>query len=390
MLISIRKVFFNLKVAQLILGIALVLLGIQLFQLSQYSERLVALKNQHLLIEKIINTDLNDPKMASILINGAISEISLSVKLSGEEALLDSFVASNEEQASLLRSLEVSSVAFCDNALIWSASQQISRESEHTRMMTARTAYLADISHMMDYQIHIVNQAISTSKMTAIILFLAGLALFLLYRHRLNQIYSDIDMMCSVDIDGEKKSIFTEEIDFIHKRLMRKSFQTSVNPSMIHPDSGLNNEKGLLTAFNTKKSGKSGNAVFLALFEIDHHVSLVNTHTKEDMSVIYKKLGDIISLFEQPFDVLAHMDDDHLVMLMSRGSKQMALEECEKIIQTVEESSFVTSKGPIKITLSGGLLLKPPSKSIDETVQDALQLIETAKENGGNRVAQLR
>jgi len=390
MLISIRKVFFNLKTALLILGIGVTILAAQLFHISQYSERLGALKNQHLLIEKIINTELSDPKMAAILINGAVSEITLSVKLSGEQAFLDSYVNSNEEQASLLRSLEISSQAFRENALVWSEALTISKDSSHARMMNARTAFLSDIDRMIDYQIHIIQESIATAKMVAILLLITGLIVFLLYRYRLNQIYSDIDKACSVDTDGSAKLVSTQEIDFLLKRLIRKSSQGSLNPNLINPLSGLSNEKGLITTFNAKKSGKSGNTVFLSLFEIDHYTSLINTHSKEDMGNLFKKLGDILTMYEQPLDVIAHMENDRLVFLMSRNSKQVALQEAEKIIHTVEESSFTTAQGPLKITLSAGFLLKPPAKSIDEAVEDGLKLIEKAKENGGNRVIQHR
>ncbi|MDD2780652.1 diguanylate cyclase [Sulfuricurvum sp.] len=390
MLISIRKVFFNLKTALMLLGFGITFLSIQLFHISQYTDRLAALKNQHLLIAKIINTDLSDPKMGSILINGAISEITLSVKRSGEEAFLDSFVTSNEEQASLLRSLEISSETFRDAALLWSESLVMSKNSSHDRMMNARAAFLSDIDSMIDYQIHIIQESITTAKMVSILLFFIGLIVFLLYRYRLNQIYSDIDKACSVDVDGSVKLVKTEEVDFILKRLMRKSSLSSLNPNLIHPSSGLNNEKGLTYAFNAKKAGKSGNTVFLVLFEIDHYVSLINTHSKEDMSNMFKKLGDILNMYEQPLDVIAHIDNDRLIFLMSRNSKQLAFQEAEKIIHTVEESSFSTAKGPIKITLSGGFLLKPPAKSIDEATTEAIALIEKAKEIGGNRIAQQR
>jgi hypothetical protein len=273
MLISIRKVFFNLKNALMFLGIGVFILTFQLFHLSQYSERLGALKNQHLLIHKIINTDLNDPKMASIMINGALSEIELSVKLSGKEAFLDSFINSNEEQASLLRSLVVSSEAFRDQVLIWSESLAISEKSSRARMLNARTAYLADIDRMTDYQIHLIQESIDTAKMIAFVVLMAGLLVFLLYRYRLNQIYRDIHKACSVDTDGTRKVIATQEIDFLLKRL-RKSSQDSLNPNLLNPLSGLNNEKGLINAFNAKKAGKAGNTVFLALFEIDHYSSL--------------------------------------------------------------------------------------------------------------------
>lgn len=388
MLISIRKVFFNLKTALLILGIGGMILTAQLFHIAQYSERLGALKTQHLLIEKIIHTDLSDPKMADILINGAVSEISLSVKLSGEEALLDAFVNSNEEQASLLRSLEISSQAFQDNALLWSEALSISKDSAHMRMMSARSAFLADIDRMMDYQVHIIQESIATAKIVAIVLFITGFLVFLLYRYRLNQIYNDIDKACSIDTDGSTKLVATQEIDFLLKRLIRKSSQSSLNPNLINPLSGLNNEKGLINAFSAKKSGKAGNTVFLSLFEIDNYSSLVDTLSKEDMGNIFKKLGEILNMYEQPLDVIAHTDDNHLVFLMSRNSKQLALNESEKIIHTVEESSFTTAQGPIKITLSAGFLLKPPAKSINEAVEQALILIAKAKETGGNRIIQ--
>ncbi|MGA9046541.1 GGDEF domain-containing protein [Sulfuricurvum sp.] len=389
MLISIRKVFFNLKNALLFLGIGVFILTLQLFYLSQYSERLGALKNQHLLINKIINTDLSDPKMASIMINGALSEIELSVKVSGKEAFLDSFINSNEEQASLLRSLVVSSEAFRDNALIWSESLAISEKSSRARMLNARTAYLTDIDRMTDYQIHLIQESIDTAKMIALVVVMAGLLVFLLYRYRLDQIYRDIHKACSVDTDGTRKVIATQEIDFLLKRL-RKSSQDSLNPNLLNPLSGLNNEKGLINAFNAKKAGKAGNTVFLALFEIDRYATLINTLSKEDLKNLFNKLGEMFTMYEQPLDVIAHMDDDRLIFLMSRSSKKTAFEECEKIIQSVKESSFTTAQGPIKITLSAGFLLKPPVKTIDEGVQQALQLIENAKENGGNCIVQLR
>jgi GGDEF domain-containing protein len=389
-MVSIRKIFFNLKIVLLILSASVTVIGVQLFHISQYSERLSALKNQHLLIDKIINTDLSDPKMASILINGALSEIELSVKLSGQEVLLDAFVTSNEEQASLLRSLGISSAAFRDSALIWSESLAMSRASENTRMMNARAAFLADIDRMMDYQIHVINQSIASAKMTAIILFFFTLIIFFLYRYRLNQIYLDIDQACSIDIDGSKKEAATHEVDFILKRLLRRSYQNALNPTLIHPVSGLNNAKGLSAIFNAKKAGKAGNMVFLALFEIDQYELIINTLSKEDIENLFKKLGEIISMYEQPLDVIAHMEDDRFAFLLSRNSKQLALQECETIVQSIQESGFSAELGPIKITVSAGFLLKPPSKSIEETVEDAIKLIDKAKENGGNRVAQIR
>ena len=390
MFVSIRKVFFNLKNVFLALGAGVTLLMLHLFHISEYTERLSALKNQHLLIEKIINTDLTDPQMASILINASIAEISLAVKLSGQEALFDAFLNSNEEQASLLRSLEVSSKSFQEYALGWAQSRAEQREASQARMMSARSAYLSDIDRMLDYQVHITSESVATAKMSAIVIFLMGLVAFLFYRFRLNQIYHDIHTACSVDIDGSRHTPKTHEIDFILKQMARKPQQTASSPNLTHPMSGLNNEKGMFTAFNAKKADRAGNNVFLCLFEIDGFEALEAVHTQTDLGNVFQKIGEIISFYEQPLDVIAHTDDNHIVFIMSRNSKKAALEECEHIVRSVQESAFPTAKGIIRITISGGFLLKTPIKSLEEVMDDARKLITLAQENGGSRVAQLR
>jgi GGDEF domain-containing protein len=388
--LSIRKIFFNLKIALLLLGIGVSILTVELFHLAQYSEHLSALKNQHLLIEKVISSDTRDLKMAAILVKGSLCEIDLSVKQSGDETFFDSLITSNIEQASLRRSLSISSQNFKDNALLWIESPALTHDLMHEKMMSARSAYLMDINRMVDYQIHGMGEAVSMTKITVLIIFVLGLVTFLLYRHRLTQIYHDVHHACAVDINGTHFNAFTKEFDFILKRLARKSSQIVTNPSLLHSHSGLNNEKGLLNTFNAKKAGRATNTLFLCIFEIDHYTSLVNSLSKEDMAALFKKLGDILAMYEQPLDTIAHLKNDQLVFFLSRSSKDSALSECEKIIQSVAESTFSTVQGLIKITLSAGFLLKAPVKSLDEVIDEGRKLIEKAKEHGGNRIAQLR
>lgn len=390
MLLSIRKIFFNLKFALLTIVGGMILLSLQLCHISSYSDRLSALKNQHALIEKAIKADLSDINMANIVIHSTLSELSLSVKRSGEEEIFDSIVTSNDEQASLLRSLTLSSDMFQKATMAWIVSPSTQREDTFKDVLSARSAFITDIDHMIDYQIHSIAQAIATAKMTGIILLIIILITFFLYRYRLNQIHHDIEKACAVDIDGSKPEVLTEEIDFVMKRLARKSSLITVSPALLHPLSGLTNEKGMVSLFNAKKLSKSGNTLFLCLFEIDKHDILCQKLSAEDIGNIYKKLGEIISMYEQPLDVIAHLDNDRLVFILSRNSKDVALSECDKIVETAGESTFSISQGIINITLSAGFLLKTPTKSLDEAIEDAYKLIEKAKETGGNRVAQLR
>ncbi|MDP3265533.1 MAG: diguanylate cyclase [Sulfuricurvum sp.] len=390
MLLSIQKIFFNLKLSLFILLFGITFLGIQLINITQYSARLAALKSQHILIEAIISQDLSDVQMATITVNGHIAELSLAVKLSVRDALLDSFILSIQEQTKLSNALNTSSSAFQDAALFWLESTPRGRATMQHQMIRTRDAYLTDISHMIDYQIQLINQSIEIAKTTVMALFIIGLVLFLLYRFRLNQIYRDINKACSVDIDGTKAEVSTQEIDFIVKRLARKAPIANTSQSLLHPQSGLNNEKGMLTMYNAKKATKSSNSLFIALFEIDQHINLSNSLSKEDMGALYKKLGDIISMYEQPMDVIAHLDTNDFVFLMSRNSKDIALSDAEKIVHSVHDSAFNTAKGPIKVTLSGGILLKTPASALESSILDARKVMDKAKESGGNRVAQLR
>jgi len=390
MLLSIKKIFFNLKLSLFIMGVGVFLLGLELVNITHYSQRLAALKTQHALINTIITQDFADTQMAAITLNGNLSRLSLEVKLSDSNTLLDSFIPTTQEQQTLFNALTSSSSAFKDAALFWSEATSNGRKTMYEQMIIKRNAYLTDISAMIDYEIEMINTAIELTKNTVMILTVFGLIIFLLYTYRLNQIYRDIHKACSVDTDGTKLEVKTQELDFIVKRLARKAPIVNTAQSLLNPQSGLNNEKGMLTLINAKKGTKSSNSTFVALFEIDGHSNLSNALSKDELGAMYKKIGDIITMYEQPLDVIAHLEGNQFAFIMSRNSKDSALSDAEKIVHSVHDSSFNTAKGAVKITLSGGILLKTPASTVESAIADAKKIAHKAKESGGNRVAQLR
>jgi GGDEF domain-containing protein len=388
-LLSIRKIFFHFKFALAVITGGMMILAVQLFHVASYADRLSALKNQHALIDKVIKADLNDISMANIVIHGALSELTLSVKRSGEEELLDSFVSSNDEQASLLRSLTLSSDIFQKTMMTWIVTPELKRQQAYQDVLSARTALLTDIDHMIDYQIQCTAQSVASAKMTGLILLIIVAISFFFFRSRLNLIYSDIDTLCSVDVDG-KRITHTEEANFIVKHFGRKSMQNGVNSALLHPLSGLYNDKGLMSSFSMKKSAKSGNNLFLALFKVDDYDTLRQGLSSEELGNVYRKLGEMLSMYEQSHDILAHLEDDTLVFLLSRGSKESALDECNRFIEAVRLSSFATAQGVIKISLSGGFILKAPIKTLEESIDDVRKILAKAIEKGGNQVSQIR
>lgn len=387
---SIRQIFFNLKTMLVLLGLGTTVLSIQLINIDDYSDRLEALKNQHVLIKKITATNLKDSDMATIAINGDLAELKLFTKFSSKSALLDPIIASKTQQESLELSLIATSNAFQEAALFWAESMQVSRDAMYQRMISARNLYLIDIDEMIDYQVQLINESISIAKITVFILFFIGLFTFLFYRWRLNQIYRDINMACSLDTNESKPDVTTEELDFIVRRLSRKMPLVNTSPNLLNHLSGLNNEKGIFTLYNAKKNLKASGTLYVVLFEIDKHDELKSRLTKDEMVGIYKKLAEILSMYEQPNDIIGHLENNSFALIMTRGSKELALADAEKVVASIHDSIFQTLQGSIKITVSAGLLLKIPSKSLEVSLEDAAKIVVKAKESGGDRVAQLR
>jgi diguanylate cyclase (GGDEF)-like protein len=390
MLLSIRKIFINIKISLFVLGLGTTLLTLQMFHIANSTERLNRYKLQNELITKAIETKISDPQMAKILINGTLAELKLALKLSAQESLFDPLSPSHEQYLAYMDALGISAETFHNYAVSWSDAIATPHEKERYKaMIESQKTYRDDLDRISDYEINLIHTSAYVAKTVALALFGIGLGVFLLYRYRLTQIYQDIDIACALDTGGEPKTILTNEIDFILKRLSRKSTQSAGYASFTHPISGMNNQKGVVSAFNAKKASRGSNHVFMALFEIDHSNELSTSLNPADLRSLLKKVGEIIGLYEQPLDVSGHLDNNQFVLLMSRSNKQSALEDCEKIVHTIEAAGFSTAKGIIRITASAGFILKIPVKSLEDVMEDANKLVQQAKEKGGNRVVEL-
>jgi GGDEF domain-containing protein len=387
---SIRQVFFNLKLALVLLVVGVIFLSIEVIAISQYSSKLSALKNQHFLVKKIISTDLNDSAMAFIMINSDLAELQLFTRHANQTVYLDSLTGTQEEQKLLGNTLTSSSDEFQEAVLFWVESMEKSRNPMYKRMLSSKNLYVSDIDRMIDYQIQLIDDTVNITKKTVLALLIFSFLVFFFYQWRLKQVYRDIKHACTLDHNVDKEETATEEIDFIVRKLYRRMPSSSSNPMLLNLQSGLNNEKGMVTAYNAKRNSKIKGTLFLAHFEIDRYDEVCSKLSNEEVGNILRKLGEILSMYEQPFDTIGHLENNSFAFLMTRSSKDVALGDAERIISSVHESIFPVSSGVFKITLSGGFLLKSPSKTLEETLKDVAKITEKAKEAGGNRMAQLR
>lgn len=388
MSVSIKKSFFNLKTALFISFFGALILALYLIHISTFMARIDNIKEQQVLIDKAIHTDLSDPKMASILLNDTLSRIALLNKRLSEPNSFDFLFSDSDDEIVLMKQLNHSAQNFQDSALFWSESLNMTRETSFKKMLNSRNNYLNQISLLHTKESNNILELMQSVKYIAISLLFFNLLVWVLYRFRLNQVLIDIENSCSADYKENK--FHTEEFDFIGKRLLRKAPIVSSNSIHIHQPTELYNEKGIISIFNAKKVSRSANNVFLTLFEIDQY-SFFQKLSIENRYAIIKKIGETVSMYEQSLDIVGYLEkNDRIVFISSRLNRQLALDDAEKIRETVEESSFNTDKGPIKITLSGGILLKVPAKSIDEIIDDAADLIQKAHASGGNQIGRIR
>ena len=136
---------------------------------------------------------------------------------------------------------------------------------------------------------------------------------------------------------------------------------------------------------------KENNYTAVCVFEIDNFKELEKGLSKEYTQSVLKKISFIISLYEQPTDVIARTEYDQFTIILSRETKTRAFNDCEAMRKSIEETVFNTPHGgTVVFTLSGGFFMKPNNKSLEDAIMQAREILQTAKTNGKNRIAQIK
>jgi diguanylate cyclase (GGDEF)-like protein len=210
------------------------------------------------------------------------------------------------------------------------------------------------------------------------------------YRRRLNYIYKDIEYLYQIDKGKKSHEIFSLEADAISLRMNRKSVTTD-NASMIDPVTGINNHKGMLNTYSTKKGLKDSNFTSVTILEIDNFSKSRRTFSQEITQAMLKKVAYTISLHELPIDVIARTDYNQFTLILSRPSKEQSFKDVELIRQSISELKFnIPNKGPTNITVSGGFVIKPNNTNLDEALKQAYEILKYAKTTGINKILQTR
>lgn len=394
MKLSIQNIFKNLKLHLFVLTFLTVLIALIQFLRHDSFNRIKQLEEQKTVVEKIYNLGRKDLDYSKISAQGLGNQLQASISsLSVEKQndFLGSLIGVNAEIENQINELSKLS----DN-YITSASEYYGEKNDES--VAHKLQEFSNSKILVTEAINelIIKDVDEDSKKFAFTQWIIYFTMFLSfigtvwYAKRLSMILDDIKLLYAIGGEKNGEIIKTQEVDAINLRMIRKP-TLSQNPSMIDPVTGIKNYKGMIQAYSEKKGLKESNYTVVCVFEIDNFKEHEKTLPKEFTQAVLKKVGFILSLYEQPTDVVARIEYCQFAVILSRDTQKKAFDECEDIRKNIEETSFKNPQGgTIPYTLSGGFIIKQANKSLEDSITFAKEVLQTAKEKGKNRIAQLR
>jgi len=352
------------------------------------------LQNQKEILSSIINLDTSDLELAKIQLIGKSNQLKLEINklrdLHNYDYIGQYLLNNEKEYLADLSTLDQLADSFSKVAQDYYSKSNIKNDTLKTKLEQSYEQVISQINNTIFHNLAYNEEKFHILEKIAIVILVLVFLLTLWYRRRLNSIYQDILFLYSVDKNRATYRIFSSEVDAIALRIKKTNTSTE-NPAMIDPVTGINNNKGLLHAYAEKKGMKESNFTSLTIIEIDNFSKANRAYSQELTQLILKKVAFTISLHEQSTDVIARTDYNQFTIILSRASKEQSFRDMEIIRQSISEIKFQTQdKKPIHVTISGGYVIKPNNKHLDETINQAKKVLEYAKNTGRNKISQLR
>lgn len=390
---SIKKIFDNLSKTLLILTITLGILSTITFTLNSSVKKVDLLLEQKALIKETYNLGREDIQLSKIQLRGIINTLKYDISKMRDAYsfdILGNYVYGHTKQyINDLEQLQIKQLLYIEAADSYYEQSLEDLENRLDDYDFAQAEYEAKLFELEEKHLIYETEKFNMLQYIIYFAFIISLLATLWFTRRLSFVYTDIRTLYSVDSDSKNRMFQTEEAEMIIKRLSRKPSSTE-NPAFTDPVTGINNYKGLLHGFANRK-GNTSPSLTVCLFSLDHFKDIEKKYKKDLANQILNKIAFIFSLHEQHTDILGRIDYDQFVLILNRNTKDIALNDCEQIRKTIEETKFKVPKGEsISITVSGGFVVKTPNKPLDQTITHAKEILHAAISQGGNRIAQLR
>lgn len=389
---SIKKIFKNLS---------LFLFGVSLFAGISFlitidnansHIKINNLNNQKSIVSTLLNLPKNSMEIVLIELNGKSKQLNIEIeklRTLYSYNFIEKYLFSNsKEYLSELDELASLSVSFSKEASLY-YEKESQNGSETKEELEKKASLLTAKIDSIVLKAFTYNQAkFDIHKNIALLAFILILAGFIWYKKRLETIYKDLEFL--FHINYENHTIFSEEIGAISLRIQKKPVVIS-DQTMIDPVTEINNLKGLSNSYTQKRGMKDENFTSLSILEIDNFSITNKAYSQELTQAILKKIAYVISLHEQVADVIARTDYNQFTIILSRAKKEESFTEIDNIRKSISELKMSSPElGEIKITLSGGHIIKPNNLSLEEAIIQAKKVLRHAQENGKNRISQVK
>ena len=389
---SIKKIFQNLS---------LFLFGVSLFAGISFlitidnansHIKINNLNNQKSIISMLVSLPKNSMEIVLIELNGKSKQLNIEIEklrtLYSYNFIEKYLLSNSKEYLSDLDELASLSLSFNNEASLYYEKESQNSSAIKEELEKKASLLSAKIDSIILKTITYNQTKFDIYKNIALLVFILILAGSIWYKKRLEAIYKDLEFL--FHINYENHTIFSEEVGAISLRIHKKP--TVINDqTMIDPVTEINNLKGLSNSYAQKRGMKDENFTSLSILEIDNFSITNKAYSQELTQAILKKIAYIISLHEQVADVIARTDYNQFTIIFSRAKKDESFTEIDNIRKSISELKMSSPElGEIKITVSGGHIIKPNNLSLEEAIIQAKKVLRHAQQNGKNKISQVK
>jgi diguanylate cyclase (GGDEF)-like protein len=135
------------------------------------------------------------------------------------------------------------------------------------------------------------------------------------------------------------------------------------------------------------RADRTGSPFSLAIFDLDFFKKVNDTYGHETGNALLKEVAAVLAANARQMDTVARYGGEEFIVLMP-DSGDAGLEVAERIRTKIEEAGFSgISRGPVRITISGGVATYPQDASTMAGILDRADFgLYRAKSSGRNRV----
>lgn len=391
---SIKKLFGTLQMNVLMVIMLLALNIALLLSMHADFERSGNIDEQFTLIDKIVTVDKSNIKYAKIETSGDISQLKVLAQFFQNGPAYDViYPFLLDENSNLQETLEKLNIRHDTLDKACTAYIKSGSKNEKYRLMRLESAGKNYKLSLTEVQHTIIETIRSRSMLLfAVLLFTALWTLLLFGSVRKNSalIMNDVTFIMQIDSSRSSAKFNTMEMNSIAMKL-RQSSGDSFNPTIQDPVTQLFNYDGMVRTYNQKYLKKQGQLhLFVCIFEIDNYTKLVNHYPDSVIHPILTKIASILNLHKHQNDIVARIDENHLLIIMNRPVKDKALHECEAIRAAIDMKKFKVPNNAFRITVSGGFAAKTMAQSIDDVIKNSREYLQIAIKKGRNRIAEIR